>query len=139
MTAIAACCVAGLMASDSQWSDEAQKGIRRKVFRIRGALIGFAGDLDKIADALRWFRAEMSGKAPTGDVAAIILHGHGIEVWTPTDGLLKMDERQFAIGTGGPCARAAMMAGADPAKAVRIATQIDAGSGGRVRAYRLEP
>lgn len=138
MTTIAADAVTGLMVSDSQWTDDSEKGHRRKVFRHKGTLIGYAGEIALAIKVHAWIRAGMRGKKPTGDVTALLLSASGISVWNPTDGLIAMEERQFAIGTGGTCARAAMLAGADIAKAVRIATQIDAGSGGRVRTYRLE-
>ena len=56
MTTIAADLKAGLMVSDTQWNDGAEKGQTRKVYRINGELIGFAGDL-------QW-RIRLANKAP---------------------------------------------------------------------------
>jgi len=137
VTTIAACCVTGIMASDSQWSDGDALGVAKKVFRIRGALIGFAGELGHIEEVRAWFRTDFKGPTPDGSVTALILRPSGLFCWTAADGELRLHEKQFAIGTGGQAARAAMLAGADPTRACRIACTIDAGSGGRVRTYRL--
>lgn len=138
MTTIVADAKAGVMASDSNWFDEAEKGHCRKVYRVGGCLIGFAGTYKDITAARRWFEAGRQGRAPTGDVAALILTPGRIETWRPADGFMHEQSRQFAIGSGSACARAAMMAGADCAKAIRIACKIDPKSGGRVRVYKLE-
>lgn len=122
------------MASDSQWTDDNEKGICRKVWRIQGALIGFAGDIKTIEQCKVWFRKGKAGPPPRGDVAALILTDKLIS-WTPGDGFFEHTP-QFAIGTGSQAARAAMMAGANVREAVRIACLIDAQSGGRVRLYQ---
>ena len=43
----------------------------------------------------------------------------------------------FAIGSGGPAARGAMLAGASPAEAVKIAKQIDTYTGGRITRMKI--
>jgi ATP-dependent protease HslVU (ClpYQ) peptidase subunit len=136
VTTIAADLQSGTMASDSQWSDGAEKGTTRKVYRINGALIGFAGDWDLIAKALIWFRKGKEGPCPRGEISALILNGK-LTTWEPENGFMDQG-RQFAIGTGGAAARAAMMAGVDVRKAVSIACKIDAQSGGPVRTYRVK-
>lgn len=137
MTTIAADARAGLMVSDSQWTDGDARGVARKVFRIRGALIGFAGALGEIEMACEWFKAEFAGAFPDVGVTALILRDRTLSTWTFHDGEILVRQPQFAIGTGGQCARAAMAAGADCIKAVRIACAIDANSGGRLRVYRM--
>lgn len=122
------------MASDSHWTDDSECGPVRKVFRIKGALVGFAGDLKTIAAARAWMAGR--GKQPTGDVTALVLSGHSARVWTPLDGFVDVPPR-FAIGTGGKAARAAMLAGATCSQAVAIAREVDAGTSGRTRIYRL--
>ena len=140
MTTIAADSAIGVMASDSWWTDSQQTGRVRKVFRAHGSLIGFAGGLRDIMEVRLWFANDCEGKSPKGDVTAIILRGnHRILLWSHVDGFLEEDNTKFAIGSGGIAARAAMLAGADCAEAVRIACRIDPNSGGRVRVYRLAP
>lgn len=138
MTTIIADARAGLMASDSQWSDGDAIGSVRKVFRVRGELVGFAGTVEDITTTLAWFRSGFSGPPPRDDCVALILRRSGIYTWSPVDGEMREDAPFFAIGTGGKCARAAMLAGADCRKAIRIASTIDAETGGRVRVYKLE-
>lgn len=138
MTTIAADAGLGLMASDSQWTDGDARGIARKIFRIRGALIGFAGNLGEIELAREWFKSGFTSDYPDVGVTALIMRGRSLSTWTVIDGEIPMRQPRFAIGTGGLCARAAMIAGADCAQAVRIACTIDANSGGRVRVYRLK-
>jgi ATP-dependent protease HslVU (ClpYQ) peptidase subunit len=135
MTTIAASLTEGTMSSDSQWTDGAEKGTCRKVYRIRGALIGFAGDMKTITQAVEWFRKGKATPTPRGDISALILSGK-LTAWAPDDGFMDVGN-QFAIGTGAAAARAAMMAGVDVKKAVSIACKIDAQSGGPVRTYRL--
>jgi ATP-dependent protease HslVU (ClpYQ) peptidase subunit len=135
MTTVAACLKTRVMAADSQWSDDAEKGTCRKVYRIRGELIGFAGEWEVISKAILWFKKGKEGPPPRGDVSALILNGK-ITTWEPENGFMEQGS-MFAIGTGGAAARAAMMAGVDVRKAVQIACRIDAQSGGPVRVYRL--
>ena len=136
MTTIAVDAKAGLMASDSHWTDSDECGPVRKVFRIKGSLVGFAGDLKQIAAVRAWLAGGMRGQAPRGDVTALILSPSGARVWTPLDGFIDVPHR-FAVGTGGKAARAAMLAGASCSRAVAIAREVDAGTSGRTRVYRL--
>jgi ATP-dependent protease HslVU (ClpYQ) peptidase subunit len=135
VTTIAADLKSRTMACDSQWSDGAEKGTTRKVYRIGGELIGFAGDWDLILRAKDWFKKGKKGTPPKGEVSALVLNGK-ITTWEPENGFMDQGN-QFAIGTGGAAARAAMMAGSDVKTAVKIACRIDAMSGGPVRAYKL--
>jgi ATP-dependent protease HslVU (ClpYQ) peptidase subunit len=142
MTTIAASLTEGTMSSDSQWTDGAEKGTCRKVYRIRGALIGFAGDMKTISQAVEWFRKGKATPSPRGDISALILNGK-LTAWAPDDGFMDVGN-QFAIGTGAAAARAAMEAmkyakmEVNVAQAVRIACKIDAQSGGPVRTYRVK-
>lgn len=137
MTTIAACAVSGIMASDSHWTDTQDRGLARKVWRIRGVLWGFAGDLGEIEKVRLAIRA---GTRPHGvsTVRALILSNGCLSCWDDKNGLLALREKQYAIGSGGQAARAAMAMGATPQRAVYVACQIDAGSSGRVRTYRLK-
>ncbi len=138
MTTIAADAKEGVMVADSMWSDGDEKGRCRKVWRFRGELYGFAGNHKDIMAAREWFKRGATGATPAGNVTALILSAKGIFTWAPPDGMFKCVEPQFAIGTGGKAARAAMLAGASCRDAVRIACKIDAESGAPARVYRLE-
>lgn len=125
------------MCSDSIWHDGTEVGPIRKVFRVQGKLVGFAGSLKLRPSLIRWLK-HGGPVPPAGDVTLMILERGRLHVWRACDGYVAVGP-QFAIGSGGAIARAAMMAGATCQRAVRIATEIDALSGGRVRTYRLEP
>lgn len=136
MTTIIADASLGVMCSDSQWSDDDEKGSVRKVWRIKGALVGFAGDMDQAAKAREFISGR--GPAPCGNVTALWLGPEGLRVWTPSDGWLDIGP-VHAIGSGSKAARAAHFVGATPQQAIRAAAAVDAGTGGRVRTYWLAP
>jgi hypothetical protein len=120
---------------DSFWFADDECGYVRKVWRIRGSLVGLAGDLDSIRAWREKLRANKT--LPRVDVTALRLSTTGIDCWNNKDGWHHVDQHQFAIGTGGKAARAALMAGASCARAIRIVCDIDATTGGPVRTYRL--
>lgn len=133
MTTVAADAIEGVMCSDSQWNDGQEVGPARKVWRIKSALIGFAGDMKDISAARVWFAK--GGPEPKGNVTALILDGANLKAWSPQDGFSALPKR-YAIGTGGQAARGALEAGATCQRAVKIAMSIAAGTGGRLRVYR---
>ena len=138
MTTVAASVIERVMCSDTQWTDGDECGPVRKVYRIHGALVGFAGSL---ASALRWVKAYREGKKLPADdktLSVMRLDQDGISTWTALDGWITTEQATWAIGTGGKAARAAMDAGATCRRAVRIVIDIDANSGGRVSTHRLK-
>lgn len=143
MTTIVADARAGIMASDSLWTDDTVIGSVRKVWRVRGDLVGFAGDVGTITQSLAWFRSGFDGDPPEGNATALILRKTGIYTWTAEDGEVKEDASFFAIGSGGQAARAVLATmerlrvPLDCRLAVRLASTIAAGNGGRVRVYKL--
>ena len=106
------------------------------MFRVRHALLGGAGT-SKQLDA--WFDAYRKNQPLKGDDVQVLRLTHtGLDMWTKVDGWQKLAQHQFAIGTGGKAARAAMAAGASAARAVRICCDIDSNTGGPARTYRLK-
>ena len=136
MTTITACTRDWVMCSDSYWTDGDECGFTKKVFRIKGALLGGGGTASHLE---KWFDAYRAGKAPArvGDVLVLRLSSVGIDYWNPANGWMLIEQPQWAIGTGGMAARGAMAAGATARQAVQIASDIDATTGGPVRTYRL--
>jgi ATP-dependent protease HslVU (ClpYQ) peptidase subunit len=134
MTTIAASVADGVMCSDSNWTDGDSCGTTRKVHRVRGELIGLAGDLCEHQAWLADYRA--GRKLSPKHINAIRLSSTGLSVWDCPNGWTDVG-KQFAIGSGGKVARGALAAGATCRQAVRIAVDIDAGTGGRVRQYKL--
>lgn len=140
MTTIAADLSAGVMCADSYWTDGDECGYVRKVFMVRGELVGFAGGIREWQRWLEAWRASPGKQLPRFSTLTVLRLTHdGIHSWTAPDGWLPVQESKYAIGSGGKCARGAMAAGASCKEAVRIAGTIDAGTGGPVRQYRLRP
>lgn len=139
MTTITVDAALGIMCADSHWTDGSEKAPIRKVWRINGALVGFAGDLDAIASLRAYMRGGCRGKPPacTANATALLLRGNQVHVWTKPDGFTPVPGR-YAIGSGGPAARAALDAGASASKALAIARNIDATTSGRTRVYKLK-
>ena len=121
------------MCSDSHWSDGDQCGPMRKVWRIKGALYGLAGDLTEVK---RWREDVANGRESKSKAAVLRLSEQGVLTWDAINGWVDVG-KTFAIGSGGKVARGALAAGATCRRSVVIACSIDAGSGGAVRSYRL--
>jgi hypothetical protein len=144
MTTIAVDSKERVMCSDSFWTDGTSCGYTKKIFRIRGDLLGGAGTT-KILDA--WFDAYKAGEGLSkirGDIHILRLKKNGkIDEWSENNGWSDIEQPQFSIGTGGQAARAAMAAfvkatgSANCAKAVRIVSDVVADCGGPIRTYRL--
>lgn len=140
MTTILADTRFGLMVADSGVSDGERVWSDKKVFRVRGSLIGLAGDDSDCTAVLAWFKAGMSGHVKAGGSSALILNGDGLFLfnanYTEPQRLKKGRE---AIGTGAMAAMAAYEALSflDPRKAVQIVCKHDAGSRGPVHVYQL--
>lgn len=140
MTTILADTRLGVMASDSRHDDEATRGTMRKVWRVRGGLIGLAGSLDKFAPFLLWIKGGMEQPPPKlGSFAALWLQPHGLLHFADSPLPIVVQGRCWAIGTGATAALAAheSLGFQDPRRAVVLASKYDARSGPPVRLYRL--
>lgn len=125
------------MCCDAVWTDGEHVGRLRKVFRMRGDLLGASGN---IAGWLRWFDCYLAGQPlPTDDdtVRILRLSVAGLHTWDAENGWFPIAEPYAAIGSGADLAIGAMAAGAHVRDAVRIACARDAHSRGPVRTYRL--
>lgn len=140
MTTILADLKFGVMVADSNVSDTDRVWSGRKVFRIKGALIGMAGDDSSREAFLAWYRTGFEGKVKFDGSSALILCKAGLFFFDsnylkPT----RVTSGREAIGSGGKAAMCAYEAlwFTDPRKAVSIVCKHDAGSRGPVRVYRL--
>jgi len=109
-----------------------------KVFRIGPDLFGFAGSVNERDKWLKWHRNGRKGVRPKlENFVALQLTAAGLfEI--SSDGLEMLIERGFhAVGSGGPAAIGAMLAGADARQAAEIACQVDIGSGGEICVFEL--
>jgi hypothetical protein len=119
----------------------------KKIFRIKGHLIGVCGrcadyeeylfDLKKAKEDPIKYLTDVS--ETSYDCGSLILAPDGI-IWR-FDGATgipyKHCESYAATGSGSPEALAAMMAGADPKGAIKIAIAMDPKTNGRVRYVKL--
>lgn len=139
MTTILADAKKGVIVCDSKttlgpvWFDST------KVHRIGADLIGFAGQRSEALKWLDWYANGKRGPQPKiTNSEAVILSSEGV-IYIDGTGESNPIERGFmGIGSGGPCAMAALMAGADPKKAVEIACRIDSASGGEIFVHKLK-
>lgn len=140
MTTILACARLGVMVADSSITDADRVWAGRKVWRVRGALVGMAGDDSDRLAFLEWYRGGMVGPAKMGESSALILNARGLYLidanYTAPQ---RLESGREAIGTGGKAAICVYEAlrFTDPRKAVRIVCKHDANSRGPVRSYTL--
>jgi len=130
----------GVMVADSSVSDGDRVWSERKVFRIKGALIGLAGEDGDCGRFLQWVKDGLPGKPRFGETAALILtpgqllffDGNYVEP-------VKVKSGREAIGSGGKSAMCAYEAlgWTDPRRAVRIVCRHDAASRAPVRVYMV--
>lgn len=133
MTTIA-CSLKGLsMAADSRVNLDAIHFPSKKIEIIQGSIVGAAGDSVNINAFLSWLKKPKRSTPPDiaegTDFEGLVLTKDGI-YWYESDFVPLKVERDFhAIGSGAAAAIAAMMCGKTPLQAVKIACQIDPGSG----------
>ena len=139
MTTIFADAKAGVMVCDSRVTSGTQWwSTPDKVERIGEELIGFAGEAAESDRWLAWYKAGKNGPAPkTTNCSALILGPAGLRILDSSGGYVNVVRGFMGMGSGGTCATAAFIAGADAETAVYIACQIDEGSGGDVLVHKL--
>lgn len=142
MTCILADASMGIMCADSNMTDSDRVWRERKVYRLRGALVGTAGDVIA-GEAFRHWWSKDWQSPPDFDFSessALVLDDSGLYVFdASTLGLRKVDSGREAIGSGGKVAIAVYdaLGWKEPAKSVRIACRYDAGCRTPVRTYKL--
>jgi 20S proteasome alpha/beta subunit len=139
MTTILACAKKGVMVSDSRCTSEGIWFPMTKVHRLDGSLLGIAGNVKEGHAWLKWYTNGKKGARPKLEAFAALILRKGQLFDVSPDGLEMLVERGYhAIGSGGPVALGAFMAGADPKRAVEIACTVDAHSGGDVIVHPLK-
>jgi ATP-dependent protease HslVU (ClpYQ) peptidase subunit len=139
MTTIFADAAAGVMVCDSRVTSGDQWWIDpHKIERVGDELIGFCGDASEGDRWMAWYKGGKNGPMPKiQDSSALILSKKGLTILTSAGGYVPVARGFMGMGSGGTCATAAFMAGADAETAVNIACQIDANSGGDVIVHKL--
>ncbi|MCK5013229.1 MAG: hypothetical protein KAS66_05375 [Candidatus Omnitrophica bacterium] len=111
----------------------------KKIFRVRGKIVGIAGALAEALIFVDWLKSETKDTKPdlSDSFEAIVVGPNGVDWYG--DRLVAVSVGiPAAIGSGGDYAMGAMMAGATPKKAVEIAKKLDPGSGGPVKELILK-
>ena len=134
------CVRAGVLAGDGRETDDGDNDMVvgdhfKKVHRLKdGRLFGGAGSSENIH---RLMVAADHHQAPPklDDTTALLVDGKKVYIY---EGHMwrSMTEPYYSIGTGRGYAMGAMDAGADAAKATKIASKRDPYSGGKVTALR---
>lgn len=107
-----------------------------KIFSKNKCFIGFCGSLtDGEKFRLAW--PEVEGLEVDEDFEALILSPKGLWHYDSAMIPLKVEDQFYAIGSGGDLARAAMLAGATPQEAVKIAAKLDSFTGNKIHTRKL--
>jgi hypothetical protein len=139
MTTIFADAAAGVMVCDSKATVDGSWFPCTKVVRVDDELIGFAGVFHEGERWLEWYRSGKKGPRPKIDNSvALVLDKRCLRLLEGSGQYVKIERGFHGVGSGGACAIAAHMAGADAETAVQIACEIDAGSGGDVVVHSLK-
>lgn len=141
MTTVIADAGFGIMVCDSQLTTEGA-GIShaRKVFQIRGELYGIAGEYVQSMSFISWVRDGKKKADPPemANVQALCLsRERKIYLFDFAPRPYVIDDKVYAIGSGGSFALGALAAGASSRAAIQIAARYDTGTGGRIRSYKL--
>ena len=118
----------------------------QKLFREGNTVLGVCGSVDHAESLLHWWR---NGRNPEKwpavqktDDYSILLEGtrDGVLVyerspfpWKPRRNVGTRGSFHYAVGSGAPVCRAALLAGADPLEAMRITCEISDGCGGEIQ------
>lgn len=111
-----------------------------KVFRIGDHIVGCAGGGDDAATYVAWCKMGRDpDMLPDGmDLNAVHLTPKGVFICCRPGYHLQKVTPPIAIGSGSEYAEGAMLAGATPTEAVRIAAKKEMGTGGKVTTLSLE-
>ena len=140
MTVIA--CNQDMMAGDSQWVDGGIVGKcgndERKIRRINGDLVGFAGNMQDGLQFLDWYKDQTKDKPSLDSFSGLVLKPDGTILLYETALIpTRVHPHPFyAIGNGAEFALGAMYAGAQPDQAVRLCCKHMDGIGGPVRVLK---
>lgn len=111
-----------------------------KIMRIRGALVGTAGEVNNTNKFEKWFGTKRAKPrfSKNADFEALVLSADGkLYHYDETCSPSEITQPFFAIGSGAHAALGALHAGATPELAVEIAIKIDTLSGGDVQTLEL--
>lgn len=121
-----------MIAADSNVSDGSEDfRVLTKIFAVKGGYAGYCGHVHVGLKIIEWLQNQRKKKpefTETDTASVLILDAEGLAYVDTTLRIMRLRESQYAIGTGGMAARAAMLCGRDPQSAVEIACKIDPNS-----------
>lgn len=134
----------GVFAADSLiTSGGTVEGYCKKITRCENVYVGWAGSLQ----AATLFKDYLSGKdidksffdKPQQEFSAIVADSANRQVITYTNGLIPeiYNAPFYCIGSGTSIAKGALMAGATPREAVKVAASLDIYTGGKIQTVKV--
>ncbi len=142
----------GIVVSDSQETTESRKLSCKKLYRCEGHIIACTGGTYAALRFVHWFDDYAEGNvdwedAPDltnleldEDFECLVVRPDGT-AYTVSRLMAPAEVEDitdfFTLGSGGSAAMAALRAGANARKAVRIACEIDAWSGGKLQVMKV--
>jgi hypothetical protein len=139
MTTIFADAQTGVMVCDSKCTEGGIWYPMGKVQRHGDELIGIAGNVKEACAWLKWYTGGKKGARPKMEsFAAMILRESGLYAVSEDAFEMLIERGYHGVGSGGGCAVSAFKAGADPERAVHIACEVDANSGGDIVVHTLK-
>ena len=130
------------IAADSQWQAGDMKQRARKIYRVRGALIGIAGTVTEGLKFVQWYaegcRRDEEPQLHADTWGALVLDATGLFEWN--ERLVPIpcyDKEGYSVGTGYMAAQAALKLGKTPKEAVEVACLIDINTGPPVVVEKL--
>lgn len=131
----------GVLASDSScWEGDIKTCSVRKIFRVRGALVGFTGNLNHGMRFLDWVRdGAHHDEIPRGNYTGIVVSKSGsVTTYDNGEAAVILRGKYFAFGNGQDVALGAMHAGANARRAVMAAIEHSAKTDGPIRILRIK-
>ena len=125
------------MAADRQGEFFCTKTDRTKIRRIGSIMVGCAGEARASEAVCKWLESgadvEMFPKIAESDKANVLVAGpNGLFLYENSPHPMQLENKFFAIGSGGDAAMAAMHLGCDAERAVEVACAVATSCGGGV-------
>lgn len=121
-----------MIAADSNVSDGSEDfRVKTKIFPIKGGYAGYCGHVHVGMKLIEWLANPRKKKpefSETDSASVLILDADGLAYLDTSMRIMRLRDVEYAIGTGAQAARAAMLCGRDPRRAVEIACKIDPSS-----------
>ena len=130
------------MAADRQGELFCTKTFRTKIRRIGSLLVGCAGEARASEAVCQWLVSGAdSARFPNiaeADKANVLVAGpDGLFVYENSPFPMRLENKFFALGSGGDAAMATMALGFDARRAVEIACEVCTGCGGGIDTLRV--